>query len=117
VVKAVLKGQYSAGAVRDSVARKYWKLGIETIGESETIPTGPLVVGPGTPFLIVESIKRALLELNPSDESGKTILNHLDEDFRNGFTEASDRDYAGIRSKFNAIPQTCGKGCHPKIKW
>ncbi len=117
VVKAVLKGQYSAGAVRDSVARKYGKLGIETIHASETIPTGPLVVGPGTPFLVVESIKKALLELTPSDDSGKTILNNLDEDFRNGFTEASDKDYAGIRSQFNAIPQTCGKGCHPKIRW
>ncbi|MEK7826455.1 MAG: phosphate/phosphite/phosphonate ABC transporter substrate-binding protein, partial [Thermodesulfobacteriota bacterium] len=31
VVKAVLKGQYTAGAVRDSVARKYIKLGIAVI--------------------------------------------------------------------------------------
>jgi phosphonate transport system substrate-binding protein len=117
VVKAVLKGQYSAGAVRDSVARKYMKLGIEMIAESEAIPMGPLVVGPGTPFLVVESIKRALLDLIPPDGRGKTTLNRLDEDYRNGFIEASDRDYAGIRSKFNAISQTCGRGCHPKIKW
>ncbi|MGB3399775.1 MAG: phosphate/phosphite/phosphonate ABC transporter substrate-binding protein, partial [Candidatus Deferrimicrobiaceae bacterium] len=117
VVKAVLKGQYDAGTVRDSVARKYAKLGIEAIAESETIPTGPLVAGPGIPYLVMENIRKALLALTPSDEYGKAILSRLDEDLRNGFTEASDEDYAGIRAKFNAVPQTCGKGCHPKIQW
>ena len=117
VVKAVLKGQYDAGAVRDSVARKYARLGIEAIAESETIPTGPLVAGPGIPYLVMENIRKALLALTPSDEHGKAILSRLDEELRNGFTEASDEDYAGIRGKFNAIPQTCGKGCHPKIQW
>ncbi|MDA8240494.1 MAG: phosphate/phosphite/phosphonate ABC transporter substrate-binding protein [Nitrospiraceae bacterium] len=116
VVKAVLKGQYAAGAVRDSVARKYMKLGIEPIAESETIPTGPLVAGRGTPYAVVESIKKALLELRPGDGDGQKILRHLDEDCRNGFVEASDKDYEGIRSKINAVPQTCGRGCHPKIR-
>lgn len=116
VVKAILKGQYDAGAVRDSVARKYMQLGIETIAESEPMPTGPLVVGPGTPFSVIENIKRALLELDPRDGNSQKILRRLDEDFRNGFTEASDKDYGGIRTKINAVPQTCGKGCHPKIR-
>lgn len=116
VVKAVLKGQYSAGAVRDSVARKYVKSGIETIAESEAIPTGPLVAGRGVSSSIVETIKRALLELSPSEEGGQRILKRLDEDFRNGFVEASDRDYGNIRSQINAVPQTCGRGCHPKIR-
>jgi phosphate/phosphite/phosphonate ABC transporter binding protein len=116
VVKAVLKGQFRAGAVRDSVARKYVRLGIETIAESEAIPTGPVVVGPGVHSSVVESIKRALLALNPSDDAGRKILNRLDEDFRNGFAEASDADYQGIRSQINAVPQTCGRGCHPKIR-
>ena len=99
------------------MARKYEKLGIEAIAESETIPTGPLVAGPGIPYLVMENIRKALLALTPSDEHGKAILSRLDEELRNGFTEASDEDYAGIRGKFNAIPQTCGKGCHPKIQW
>ena len=116
VVKAVLKGQYDAGAVRDSVARKYAKLGIERLAESVAIPTGPLVVGPGTPFSVIESIKKALLALNPSDINHQKILRRLDDDLKNGFTEASDKDYATIRAKINAVPRTCGRGCHPKIK-
>lgn len=116
VVKAVLKGHYDAGAVRDSVARKYMKLGIEVIAESQDIPTGPLVVGTGTPFSMIENIKNALLELNPNNPDHQKLLKRLDDDFRNGFMEASDKDYADIRAKINAVPQTCGKGCHPKIK-
>jgi len=116
VVKAVLKGQYAAGAVRDSVARKYMKLGIEVIAESGEIPMGPLVVGPGAPPSVAEAVKKALLKLNPSDPGGQKVLRRLDEDFRNGFTEASDGDYEGVRSRINAVPQTCGRGCHPKIR-
>ncbi len=116
VVKAVLKGRYTAGAVRDSVARKYTKLGIAVIAESESIPTGPLVAGPGTPYAVIENIKKALLELDPRDAEGRAVLKRLDDDFKNGFTEATDKDYGGIRAKINAVPQTCGMGCHPKLK-
>lgn len=116
VVKAVLKGQYEAGAVRDSVAHKYQKLGIAVIASSDPIPTGPLVVGPGTPFTVIENIKKALLALDPRDSEAQKILKRLDEDFRGGFIEAADEDYGEIRAKINAVPQTCGRGCHPKIK-
>jgi phosphonate transport system substrate-binding protein len=116
VVKAVLKGQYAAGAVRDSVARKYMKLGIDVIAESGEIPMGPLVVGPKVPPSVTEAVKKALLKLNPSDPGGQKVLKRLDEDFRNGFTEASDGDYEGVRSQINAVPKTCGRGCHPKIR-
>ncbi len=116
VAKAVLKGQYTAGAVRDSVAKKYMKLGIETVAESETIPTGPLVAGPETPYAVMENIKKALLELTNRDVEGQKILKLLDAELRNGFTEATDGDYGEIRKRFNAISQTCGRGCHPKIR-
>lgn len=116
VVKAILKGQYDAGAVRDTVVRKYMKLGLETVAESGEIPTGPLVVGAKTPFSVAESIKSALLELNPSNPKHQNILKRLDEDLRYGFTVATDDDYREIRSMINAVPQTCGKGCHPKIR-
>jgi len=116
VVKAVLKGQYAAGAVRDSVARKYMKLGITVIAESESIPTGPLAAGPGTSPAVIEDIRRALLALDPKKPDDQRVLKRLDEDLKNGFTEAADRDYGEIRTKIKAVPQTCGIGCHPKME-
>ncbi len=116
VVKAILKGQYAAGAVRDSVAKKYMKLGLDIIAVSGPIPTGPLAAGPGTPYTVIESIKKALLELNARDRDMQNVLKRLDEDYKNGFIEATDKDYGDIRSRINAVPQTCGRGCHPKIR-
>lgn len=116
VVKAVLKGQQDAGAVRDSVAQKYAKLGIEIIAASDPIPTGPLVAGPGTPYAVIEDIKRALSGLDPADADHMKILQRLDDDLRYGFMDAGDSDYSDIRAKINAVPRTCGLGCHPKIQ-
>ncbi|MFZ5997208.1 MAG: phosphate/phosphite/phosphonate ABC transporter substrate-binding protein [Nitrospirota bacterium] len=116
VVKAILKGQYDAGSVRDSVAQKYAKLGIKAIAESETVPTGPLVASPKTSFSVLEDIKKALLGLNPDDNRYRIIISKLDEDLRNGFIGASDSNYIRIREQINAVPQTCGRGCHPKIR-
>ncbi|MBI5575224.1 MAG: phosphate/phosphite/phosphonate ABC transporter substrate-binding protein [Deltaproteobacteria bacterium] len=116
VVKAVLKGRFDAGAVRESVAKKYLGLGIETIAVSEAIPTGPLVAGKNVSPTVVETIRKALLGLNPSEDEGRKVLKRLDEDLKNGFTEASERDYENIRLQINAVPRACGMGCHPNIR-
>lgn len=116
VVKAILRGQYGAGAVRDTVAGKYMKLGLEVIAESDPIATGPLVVSPGTPFAVIEQIRKALLELRPGDPASDKVLSRLDEDLKHGFVESSDADYGDVRERINAVPQTCGRGCHPKIR-
>jgi phosphonate transport system substrate-binding protein len=114
-VKWVLKGRYDAGAVRESVAEKYLPLGLKVISQSGPIPTGPVVVGPKTPYAVVELVKKKLLNMNRT-ESGKEILNKVDPELRGGFVEAADFDYEHIRRIINKIPTTCGAGCHPKIK-
>jgi phosphonate transport system substrate-binding protein len=115
VVKWVLKGQYDAGAVRQSVAEKYLPLGLEIISRSGPIPTGPLVVGPQTPYTIVEAVKTALLNIVKTNQ-GKSVLNNMDSEFKGGFTEASDSDYEHIRKMINDVPKSCGLGCHPNIQ-
>ncbi len=115
VVKWVLKGKYDAGAVREYVAEKYLPLGLKIISTSGPIPTGPIVVGPKTPYTIVEKIKSALLNVNKSEE-GLEILKKIDPEMSGGFIEASDKDYEHIRQMINNIPNTCGMGCHPKIR-
>ncbi len=115
VVKWVLKGVYDAGAVRESVAEKYLPLGLKILSISGPIPTGPVVIGPRTPYAIVEEIKSTLLNLNKS-EGGKEILAKTDPEMRGGFIETSDLDYEHIRQMLNDIPNSCGMRCHPKIK-
>jgi phosphonate transport system substrate-binding protein len=115
VVKWVLKGKYDAGAVRESVAEKYLPLGLEIISRSGPIPTGPLTVGPKTPYTIVEAVKKALINISKTDQ-GKNVLENIDPEFKGGFKEASDFDYEHIRKMINDIPKSCGLGCHPKIQ-
>jgi phosphonate transport system substrate-binding protein len=115
VVKRVLKGQYDAGAVRESVAEKYQPQGLKIISVSGPIPTGPVVVGPKTPYTVVEAVKKTLINMNKT-EKGKNILKKVDPEMRGGFVEASDSDYQHIRKIINQIPTSCGKGCHPKLK-
>lgn len=115
VVKWVLRGLYDAGAVRESVAEKYLPLGLRIMTISKPIPTGPVVVGPKTPYAVVEAVKTALLNMNKTKE-GKKILKKVDPELRGGFIEATDVDYENIRKMVNKVPTTCGIGCHPKIK-
>jgi phosphonate transport system substrate-binding protein len=115
VVKWVLKGEYDAGAVRESVAEKYIPLGLKIIARSGPIPTGPLVIGSQTPYNVVKNIKAALLDMAKTDK-GKKVLRKIDPEFMGGFTEADDFDYEHIRNMINDIPKSCGMGCHPKIQ-
>ncbi|RME65520.1 MAG: phosphonate ABC transporter substrate-binding protein, partial [Nitrospirae bacterium] len=115
VVKWVLKGKFDAGAVREAVADKYLPLGLKIIDKSEPIPTGPVVVGPKTPYSLVERIKGALLNIKNSP-SGRKALKKTDPELQGGFIPASDSDYQRTRKLINDVPKTCGMGCHPKIK-
>ncbi len=114
VVKWILRGKYDAGAVRTVVADKYLQLGLKIIAISEPFPTAPVVVGPKTPYVIVENVKSELSNISKTD-GGKAVLKKLDPGFRGGFVEARDADYEGIRKLINDVPNTCGLGCHPKI--
>lgn len=115
VIKWILKGKYDAGAVRESVAEKYVPLGLKVLSTSGPIPTGPIVVGPKTPYALAETVRHNLLSLNKT-EYGREILKKVDPEMRGGFIEASDSDYEHIRQLINKVPSTCGRGCHPKMQ-
>jgi phosphonate transport system substrate-binding protein len=115
VVKWVLKGEYDAGAVRESTAKKYIPIGIKIIASSEPIPTDPVVVRPTVPYDVIEKVKDVLMGMNRSDK-GKELLLRLDPEMRGGFTATRDSDYEAIRKMINKVPETCGIGCHPRIR-
>jgi phosphonate transport system substrate-binding protein len=115
VIKWVLKGQYDGGAVRESIAKKYEPMGVRVLLKSGPIPTGPVVVGPKTPYTIAETVKHNLLDLNKT-EYGREVLEKTDPELQGGFIEAQDADYEHIRQLINKVPITCGRGCHPKIR-
>jgi phosphonate transport system substrate-binding protein len=97
VVQGILKRQIDAGAVKDVVAYQYQSQGIRFILVTDPTPTVPIVVRNDTPKGIVEWVKTALLKLNPNDPAAQKEMAAWDEEFKYGFTEASDSDYDPIR--------------------
>lgn len=112
VAKKVIAREFDAGALRLSTAERYTPYGLNIIATSAPIPTGPVVVAPQTPYQLVQKVQKALLSMAESVE-GRKILNKLDPDLQGGFVAASDADYQYIRQMINAVPKSCGSGCHP----
>jgi phosphonate transport system substrate-binding protein len=112
VVKAVLRGEFDAGAVNEQVARKYEDQGLRVLVYSGPIPTGPIVVRKGTPKALVNSISEALMKLDPGNPADANIMRAWDESLKHGFVKANVSDYRQIYLMFKSIPSGCGKGCH-----
>jgi phosphonate transport system substrate-binding protein len=97
VVHAVLKGEFDAGAVKDVVAYKYEKEGLRFIFVSDPIPTVLITGGPKAPGELIDSVKNVLLKLDPKDPMTRQRMASWDEEFKYGFTRASDAAYDPIR--------------------
>ena len=103
VVQAVLKGQFDAGAVKDVVAYKYEQEGLRFISVTDPIPTVLITARSDAPKELVESVRVALLKLDPKDPAYQRMMASWDEEFKYGFTQVSDSDYDPIRKILRAM--------------
>ncbi|MDA8089150.1 MAG: phosphate/phosphite/phosphonate ABC transporter substrate-binding protein [Nitrospiraceae bacterium] len=103
VAREILRGEYEAGAVIDSVANKFKGKGLKIIHISDPIPGLPIVVRADVSPLVVKAIKKALLSLDYNNAGDRKVLNQFDKEFRFGFAEAKDSDYDSIRRKINYL--------------
>lgn len=112
VAKAILKGQFDAGAVKDVVAEKYQSHGLRILAWSAPLPAVPLVVRMDAPPDVVKALTAALLKLDRTNPAHQKMMQTWDDEFRNGFAPASKNDYQGIFRMIRDIPNGCGSGCH-----
>jgi phosphonate transport system substrate-binding protein len=110
--KAVLKGQYDAGAVKDVIAKKYMSYGLRVLAYSDPIPSVPLVVRKEAPPEFVNAVKQALLKLDRKNPTDRKIMSAWDDEFKYGFAEAKSDDYRPIFTMIRSISNGCGYGCH-----
>lgn len=102
VVKAVLKGDFDAGGVMESVAYRFKDKGIRFLKFSDDIPEFNICYNPSISEADLSIIKSALISLRDTDPEGATILKSIDESYT-GFTEAKDSDYDTIRAEMARI--------------
>ncbi len=112
VAKAILKGQFDAGAVKDVVAEKYKSHGLRILAWSAPLPSVPLVVRKETPPEVVQAITTALLKLDRNNPAHKAMMKNWDDEFCYGFAPARQEDYTRIFKMIHDIPHGCGIGCH-----
>lgn len=114
VARAVLKGQFEAGALKDVVAYRYQESGLRILAKSPPIPSVPIVVRRDAPQALIDALKKALLAINPDNPQQLEMLSHWDPEFRYGFVPASTDDYRPILELLGSISEGCGKSCHPE---
>lgn len=98
VVREILKGNYDAGAVIDTIAYSYKDKGLKFVFISEPIPDLTIVIRKGVPQAIIDSVRNALLNINPDNPVYMEMLKEWGEEVRYGFTQSFDSDFDIIRS-------------------
>ncbi len=96
VVKAVLKGDFDAGAVMESIAYKYKGQGIKFVKISEEIPEFNICISKNIDAAILNKLKDAFVSLSPDSVEEAAILKSINESYT-GFVESSDEEYDGIK--------------------
>jgi len=112
VAKAVLKGKYAAGAVKDVIAYRYREHGLRFLAESDPIPSVPIVVRADTPVELVKTVTEALLAIDAQDPRQRERMKDWDPEFRNGFVAADSNDYLPIFQMMDDVRGGCGIRCH-----
>lgn len=112
VAMAVVKGEYDAGAVKETVAERYMNHGLRVLAVSAALPSLPLVVRKDAPKEMIKAITDALVKLDRNNPEHRKIMESWDLEYKYGFVPATAADYRDLTRMFKAIPYGCGKGCH-----
>jgi methyl-accepting chemotaxis protein len=97
VAKAVLNGDFDAGAVMESIAYKYRDLGIKFVKISGEIPEFNICVSKDADAELQGELKKAFISLDAASTEGAEILRSINESYT-GFVESSDEEYDGVKN-------------------
>jgi len=109
VARAVLAGEYDAGGLRESTAKKFEDRGLKVIKTSFDIPEFNICASKNVNEALMDQIKKSLIALNSTDRRHARLLSLIDQDYT-GFVEAVDSDYEVIRKTMERVPETGRSG-------
>ena len=102
VIKAVLDGDFDAGAVMESVAYKYKDMGIKFIKFSDEIPEFNVCTAEKIDPALQDELRKAFIALNPDTPEGTSVLKSMNESYT-GFVESSDEHYESIKNMMSRL--------------
>ncbi len=103
VAREVLRGNFDAGVVLDSVARKYQGKGIHILGRTEPLPGFLFVLRPGLDSQVKASLQDVLLALDYENPEHREIMDRWDSNIRYGFSKTDDKSYDPIRQMLHYL--------------
>lgn len=93
VVWQVLRGNFDAGVVKESVAAAFASEGLRAVARSADIPGPPLVAHREGPPAALAEIRRLLLTLDRDDPRDRSVLDSWTPEFSHGFVAVSRSQY------------------------
>lgn len=106
VANAVVRGDFAAGGVQQSVAEKYLLRGsLNIIMTSKPLPQFPICINNKLPEDIKNKIIKALLKLNDNSRKSRAILSAIDKKYT-GCEKTESKDYDIIREMSQTIYNT-----------
>ena len=96
VVWQVLRGDFDAGVVKESVAARFADEGLRRVAMSQAIPGPPLVGRRAADPAVLEEISRLLLALDGMDPDDREVLDSWTPEFSHGFRAVAREDYRHV---------------------
>jgi phosphonate transport system substrate-binding protein len=97
LVPRAMLGEADACGVRDIVGEKFTPQPLRVLARSEEIPNFPLVLAPGSPPELRDTLLRVLVVLPRREPKLAERISHFDQELAGGFAPCADRDYLPIR--------------------
>ncbi len=104
VVWQVLRGNFDAGVVKESVAERYRSEGLVALERSGPIPGPPLVGNRLAAPAALAEITDLLLAIDPKRPQDKALLDNWTSEFSHGFTKVSMDHYRQAFGKAGKSP-------------
>ncbi|MBI1424209.1 MAG: PhnD/SsuA/transferrin family substrate-binding protein [Gammaproteobacteria bacterium] len=96
IVRAVMRGEYDAGIVKDTMAYKWRGKGIRILYASEALPPYNITASRHVSAAMLKKLKAAFLKLDPKNPEHMRIIKTLDKNY-DGFAATSDQEYDIVR--------------------
>jgi phosphonate transport system substrate-binding protein len=93
VIWQVLRGNFAAGVVKESLAQKYQSQGLRTVALSPAIPGPPLVICSRNQSEEVQELVQLLLALDSHNAQDRALMQNWTPEFAFGFIPVDERAF------------------------
>ncbi len=96
IARAVVRGFYDAGILKDTTALKWQGKGLRILHASPPLPPYNISASSAVTAAMLEKMRQAFLRLDASNPNHRAVIEALDKNY-NGFVATSDPEYDVVR--------------------